>query len=118
MPKATRKNTTSAKRAALDPIVKLIDAADEGLSQYRIAECDLMAAQEHFRSTTEDLERITKAMAKEKPTTQAGGMALLDYVWIRTAPSVKSIPCIREDANLHGLLSHARAVLRKSKPAA
>jgi hypothetical protein len=56
MPKATRKNTTPAKRAAPDPIIKLIDAADEALSQYRLAECDLMAAQDHFQSSAEDLE--------------------------------------------------------------
>jgi hypothetical protein len=55
-------------------------------------------------------------MAKEKPT--AGAMALLDYVWIRTAPDVKSIECIRQEANLHDLLYYAYAVLSSSKRAA
>lgn len=66
MPKATRKNTTPAKRAAPDPIVKLIDAADNALDLYRRAESNLSAAQDHMRSAADELERITKAMAKEK----------------------------------------------------
>jgi hypothetical protein len=77
-----------------------------------------MEAQERFRSATEELERITKAMAREKPTTQAGALDLIDYVLVRTAPAVKSIQCIRQDANLHDLLYYALAVLRGSKHAA
>jgi hypothetical protein len=118
MPKATRKNTTPAKRATPDPIVKLIDAADEALDLYMQAESNLSAAQDHCRSTAKELERLTKIVAKEKPATEAGAMALLEYVGIRTAPSVKSIQCIREDANLHGLLYYARAILKQSKWAA
>jgi hypothetical protein len=118
MPKATRKNTTPAKRAAPDPIVKLIEAADESLDLCRRAESNLSAAQDHFRSAADDLERITKAMAKEKPSTPTGAMALVEYALIRTAPRVISIQCIRQEANLFGLLSHAHAMLKKSKRAA
>jgi hypothetical protein len=57
-------------------------------------------------------------MAKEKPITRAGAMALFEYAWIRTAPRVNLIQCIREDANLHGLLSHAHAILKKGEWAA
>jgi hypothetical protein len=118
MPKAARKNTTPAKRAAPDPIVKLIDEADDLLGEYMRAESNLSAAQDHMRSTANELDRITKAMAKEKPITRAGAMALFDYARIRTAPRVSSIQCIRQEANLFGLLSHAYAVLKKSEPAA
>jgi hypothetical protein len=83
-----------------------------------MADTDLMTAQERFQSATEDLERITKAIAKEKPTTEAGSMALLDYVWARTRPSAQSIQCIRQEANLHDLLYYAIGVLRGSKRAA
>jgi hypothetical protein len=118
MPKAARKNTTPAKRAEPDPIIKLIDAADEALDLYRSAESNLSAAQAQFRSATEDLERITRAMAKEEPTTPAGAMALLQYARIRTSPYVNSIRCIREDTNLFGLLNRALALLNRSKRAA
>jgi hypothetical protein len=118
MPKATRKNTTPAKRAAPDPIVKLIEAADEVLDLYMRAESNLSAAQDRLRSAADDLERITKAMAKEKPTARAGAMALVEYALIRTAPRVISIQCIRQEANLYGLLSHAHAVLKESERAA
>jgi hypothetical protein len=57
-------------------------------------------------------------MAKEKPTTQAGALDLIDYVLVRTAPDVKSVHCIRQDANLYELLYYARAVLIASKRAA
>jgi hypothetical protein len=115
MPKAARKNTTPAKRAEPDPIVARIDESDNVLTQYWIADRDLRTARERFQSATEDLERITKAIAKEKPTTEAGSMALLDYIWTRTKPSTQSIQCIRQDANLHDLLYYALAVLRGSK---
>jgi hypothetical protein len=119
MPKAARKNTTPAKqRAAPDPIVKLIDQADNLLGEYMRAESNLSAAQDHMRSTADEFDGITKAMAKEKPITRAGAMALFDYARIRTAPRVSSIQCIRQEANLFGLLSHAYAVLKKSEPAA
>jgi hypothetical protein len=65
MPKAARKNTTPAKRAAPDPIVKLIDQADDLLGEYMRAESNLSAAQDHLRSTANELDRITKVMAKE-----------------------------------------------------
>lgn len=64
------------------------------------AESNLSAAQDHMRSTANELDRITKAMAKEKPSTPAGAMALLEYAWMRTSPRVNSIQCIRQDANV------------------
>ena len=68
MAKAARKNTTAAKRAAPDPIIQTIKAADQALEDYREAENILKAARANVESATEALERITKAMAKAQPT--------------------------------------------------
>jgi hypothetical protein len=106
MRKAARKNTTPAKRATPDPIIRLIDAADEALDLYRRAECNLSAAEAQFRAAADDLERITKALANEKPATRACAMALFEYAWIRTSPRVNSIQCIRQD--VHSMLKESK----------
>jgi hypothetical protein len=93
MSKAER--TTAAKREAPDPIIQVIRAAEEALTEYSVHSTYVRNAQADLKAAAEELARATKAMSSQRPTTVAGAVALVQYAQRRVSPDARWIECIR-----------------------